>query len=173
MEIEKINYLRKRIISTISECEDALNKADGELEKALELIKSRKTELIVKETGVSVNVAVDMYQSCSGDVNGAINKLLYQKNSKEWEEKNIHKVEEYINRINSVRCAYELFELCPMGTGQKYGGLFEILYDFYSSFAPCELDNIALTADEKYFDEIRNSLREIKYLEMVQLFDCS
>ena len=54
MDIEQINLLRKRIFASIGECKDALSQADGDLDRALDMLKKVKTEPIVRRTGASI-----------------------------------------------------------------------------------------------------------------------
>ena len=170
MDIEQINLLRKRIFASIGECKDALSQADGDLDRALDMLKKVKTEPIVRRTGASIEQAYEFYQAANGDIDKAVEKLAYMKDSHDWQAKNAPKIEEYIAEINRADSVYDLFELCPMEFKFDSLKIFTVLYDFYSAMAPDELDNIALTGDENYFAEIKKALNIIGCTGLSDLF---
>ncbi len=70
----------------------ALSQADGDIERALDMLKKVKTEPIVRRTGARIEQAYDFYQAAN-------EKLAYIKDSHNWEVKNAPKIEEYIAKI--------------------------------------------------------------------------
>jgi len=49
--IEKIKRLRKQTNISITECKKALEKAEGSLEKALKILKKKRTNILAKKKG--------------------------------------------------------------------------------------------------------------------------
>jgi Translation elongation factor Ts len=170
VDLAKINQLRRSIFASIGECVDALEQAGGDFGKALDILKKAETGPIVWKTGASIEQAYEFYQAANGDIDKAVEKLAYMKDSHDWEAKNAPKVEEYIAKINRADSVYDLFELCPMDFRFDSLKIFEALYDFYSAMAPGELDNIALTEDESRFAEIKKALTIIGCTGLSDLF---
>lgn len=77
----------------------ALSQADGDMERALDMLKKVKTEPIIRRTGASIEQAYEFYQAANGDIAKAVEKLAYMKDSHNWEVKNAPKIEEYIAKI--------------------------------------------------------------------------
>ncbi len=77
----------------------ALSQGDGDMERALDMLKKVKTEPIVRRTGASIEQAYEFYQAANGDIDKAVEKLAYMKDSYDWEVKNAPKIEEYIAKI--------------------------------------------------------------------------
>ena len=112
------------------------------MERALDMLKKVKAEPIVRRTGASIEQAYEFYQAANGDIDKAVGKLAYMKDSRDWEVKNAPKIEDYRNQINQADSVYNLLELCPMKFTVDSLKIFMVLYDFYSAMAPGELDNI-------------------------------
>lgn len=77
MSIENIEKLRKLIMASISDCKKALMETDNDVEKAFNLLKRQKMEPIIKKTGVSIDEAFLMYKQSNGDIEKAMERILY------------------------------------------------------------------------------------------------
>jgi hypothetical protein len=112
-----------------------------------------------------------MYQCLNGDVTGAIERLNYYNDSKEWEKENSPSLIDFINKINETESTYDVFDYIPQKSEPFQFKVLELLYNFYSSFAPGELDNIVSGGNEEYFNEIKMALIEVDAMEFVTIFE--
>lgn len=109
MYIKNIGKLRRFIISTIDDCKNALMKTDNDVEKAFILLKQYKMEPIVQKTGVSIEEAFMMYQQCNGDIEKAIERILYISKAPLSKETEYHP-DMYKRSKDSVRVINSIFK---------------------------------------------------------------